>query len=240
MAFALISVSFSTFAADGSVLLIKGSAQLLRGDELQNVVKGMDIFYGDTIAVDKKGIALLSMGRKYKTRVKVSGDTQFKIAHNVIKKSGVSVTNYLLNKGSLLFDHKSDKLSKMQVITKNASMGVRGTKFFTYHHNGNTSIAMDEGKVVLNTTKGNKELTKGDNSTAYFNGSFDKASSDQWVSKINWTVSPQSSSIMHGSELFNDLKKKYKKFREEYEKTRKNLNDDYQNKRKKLQRSIKL
>lgn len=235
----LILASISIHAADGKVLLIKGGAQLLRGDNLLIVKKGMQIFYGDTIAVDKKGIALLSMGKKYKTQIKVSGGTQFKIVHTVIKKTAVNVTKYLLNQGSLLFDHKSGKRETMEVITKNASMGVRGTKFFTFHHDGNTSIAMDNGLVVVSTNKTQKNLKQGDNSTAFFNGSFDKKPEQKWSSSINWDVDPLSSSIMHGSNLFMDLKEKYKKFREDYEKTKKNLNDDYEQKRKRLLQSIK-
>jgi hypothetical protein len=188
----LILFIFSTnlFASDGKVLFLKGIATA----NSKPLAVESQIQYQDMISVGKDSLLIVRIDQAV---LKLKAGTSIKLKKITQKKKN-SVTKILLRKGEVFFKGKKKKDHTYEVQTKMATMGVRGTEFFTTSSGpaGKEKIWMcvNEGSVVVKLKSNPKKLIVNKGEGIFVNSNkLPQKKQYEWTKKLNWNMGSQSS-----------------------------------------------
>ncbi|MAZ48604.1 MAG: hypothetical protein CME65_08570 [Halobacteriovoraceae bacterium] len=135
----LIVLIFATFNLQAAVL------SKISGNVLVNSLKAkgkVELSLGDTVtAKGKNSYAIIDFGEETKSII-TNGSIK-------IEKSSNKGHELNLIKGLLSTSMKQAKNKKLQIKTKNAVLGVRGTKFLTMYGEDDTYLCVCEGTVEI-------------------------------------------------------------------------------------------
>ncbi len=197
-----ISIFISQALLSAEVVYIKGrvtrsAKQLNIGDKIKD---------GSIIETEKDSLAIISIDF---SKVKIGPGSQFKILHSDKKKTQLELTA-----GSTfiqLVKNEMNKDHKLTLKTKTASMGVRGTQFFTSYGKADAQdvwMCVNEGAVEVKSSEDKKpvlvkkgegiRVTKNQTSNPRFL---------PWTAKLNWNFDPKTDVInkVNIEEAYHDL-----------------------------------
>lgn len=148
-----------------------------------------------TIKTGERALAILSFDGG--STVKLQASTSLKVKYSKIKE--IEKTIFRLIKGSLFTRFHKSSTSNLNIQTKTASLGVRGTEFFTsYGKKGSKDLWMcvNKGKVAVRA-KGEKNITlvkEGEGIVVKISNNLAKTSAPKplpWTKKLNWKLDPK-------------------------------------------------
>lgn len=192
----LLGLFLSTQALAGSVLFLKGQV-FKNGEKLQ---RGNSVKYGDQIVTEDDSMVII---KNDGATIKMKANSEVVIRKFKSKKNKYSIVRYLLNRGELFFKGKGSKKKKFQVHTKVATMGVRGTEFFTsYSGDKNKEVWMcvNEGEVEVEMIVDGKSdsLTVEKGQGIFIKSSkLPKARAYKWTRKLNWNMGEGKKNIQY-------------------------------------------
>jgi hypothetical protein len=233
--FITISLGFNTAYAEltedtkNPVHKVSATLKFKRGDVLfrtadtrfETIEKGQDLFEQDILKTEANSVAILELPDS--SKIKVGPSTEIKIEKLVtqIEEQSFEKTSVILRTGKILIDviNKSSE-PVLKVKTKNAAIGVRGTRFFIsqeHSGDGNLWVAADHGELEVTSLR-NKGMTEaidpGQGLVIDQLGSFTQPQEYKWVKNINYDTE-------HRTPKFG-----------EYSSQRKQRQDEFKNKRK--------
>ena len=211
----------SSFAA--LLQFSKGKVQVERKGMNLRVKLPFKLIDQDKIRVGKKSLAIV---KSRASTVKIS-----ELSTYILDLSEPEILSGTLSKGALVVQFLRSKLSKIKktkksgpektltIKTRTASIGVRGTKFFTYSGASSGSILTVEHGVV--DFKGNKQkkftqLEKDMSSLTNENSEVLRPRKFGYENKINWEIDDsENGKLEHDKELYSQLEKLWKMYKEE-------------------------
>lgn len=137
----------------GRIEKLIGKVKIVRNQRLFDAEEQKDVYIADEIYSADKSYLKISMSDN--SVLSIGSKSHFKIKDYTVKaidKKNISIElirGYLRSK----FQGKN-KEGAIQVITRNAVMGVRGTEFISVLIEGELSVALLEGKVEIISPKG--------------------------------------------------------------------------------------
>jgi hypothetical protein len=186
----LTFISFGTFAKDaGVVLFSKGETFEQVGKETRKIKKGDKVKDSSIIITKEKSLIVLSLKDGSKVKVNKNSKLQIKLG---------KVTKAALYKGSSFFNVLKAKVSKgekFKVVTKSASLGVRGTEFFVSYGKSKDSkdvwMCVNEGLVAVSpkNSKTEKLVKAGEGVHISDPKTVTDPAQLPWTKKLNWRLS---------------------------------------------------
>ena len=176
------------------VILLKGQVEMEREGQKRKLFKGDFLIPNDKLITGPKSLVILGFGDNQSSKMKVGPKSKV-----VMKGTSFSneerkdVTRFFLDVGNVLVDFlNKDKTKKtMQVDTKTAAMGVRGTEFFIHASSDERNLVAVKSGVVLaghNKKRLNFPLISEEGVVFTKNGSSGKIKNPAWYKHINWSL----------------------------------------------------
>ena len=215
---------------------MKNTKLLKKGVKLQD---GCEISIGKT----QKALAVIGFGENFQSKMKLVKNSWVKITkekHGEVKKGEMKIVDTMVLKaGSLLinYNNKNRNKNSLQVKTKSASLGVRGTEFFTYNdESDNLSMTVDSGEVNVKSNEGEeaKSVKNGNGTIVAKDGSVPDPKKMDWSEKVNWEVDPKKGELNHNGDLFLEIEQQYKKWNEDILKQKKKYQEDIDDQKKRM------
>ena len=182
-------IAFNTLAT-GKAFFIKGSS-FLNGKSLS---KDDVIKEGDIIKIGPKSLALI----KFRTGSTLKLNENSEVRVNILKPSSNS-TLLTLVRGSSFFKKNPKIKGKLNVKTKTATLGVRGTQFFvSYGKKLKDDVFMCVNKGSVFVTTDNKKGTIVNEGEGVNINSQKKISRPRflpWTKDLNWSLNPKSKKL---------------------------------------------
>ena len=179
-----------------------------------NIKKGSMIDEGDTIHIAQDGMALLRIPGHSLMKLDSGSEVVVDQLPEIINKEEVVEPAILKQiKGAILIEmEKTSDNDTLQIRSKSATMGVRGTKFLVATAE-DVTLAVNEGTVEIQNESGNADFVTKSESMVVENGrNFTGRQKHAALSDINWDVR---------SERATKWKEVRSKFRENFKKRRK-------------------
>lgn len=188
----------NSFASSGKILFFRGSV-LKNGHKITSKI---NIKAGDKISVQKKSIAIISLDNLDK--IKLSENTEVVIeAINKPVKSKNNLTKIFLKSGSVFskVSSRNGKSRNFKLRTKSASMGVRGTEFFTAYGRKNIGAGNDqwmcvkEGSVEVSNSNQKVLVKEGEGIFITKGVDVTKPKPYAWTRNLNWNMNPKNGKL---------------------------------------------
>ncbi|HLE09938.1 MAG: hypothetical protein A2504_02975 [Bdellovibrionales bacterium RIFOXYD12_FULL_39_22] len=221
-------------------------------DKEQRLKKDMALQDGCSIVVkaskDNSGLAIIGFGENFSSKMKITEESKVTISRKTHGTVGAAdyrkIDSMVVGAGNLLINYvNSDKeKNKLEVKTAKASLGVRGTEFFTYvDKNGNTSMTVDSGVVSVAGTEASASgesgimVEKGKGTIVAEDGTVPMAKELAWSKEVNWKVDPQEGELKHSTSLFASIEEQYKEWNKEIEAQKKRYQEDIDAQKKNIE-----
>jgi len=173
--------------ATGKFQYIKGEVSISRGGKEVSVSKNNNkILEGDLIRVGESSLAVVILNKK--VTIKVDENSLLKIEKN---KTQARETSLLMETGSAFIDFFNiDKKGKLQFKTRQAVMGVRGTRFFVSYGTSSKDAFMcvRNGVVEVSTKEGKTVKVKEGEGVKIGGKGISKPKFLPWTAKLNWNL----------------------------------------------------
>lgn len=181
----LIILSLNAFAI-GKFQYIKGNITIERsGKSIKINKKNNKILENDLIKVASDSLAIAKINKK--VTIKIEENSQLKVEKlGTIKKQETSI---LMETGSAFVDFfNKDKRGKLTYKTRQAVMGIRGTRFFVSYGNSadDAWMCVRNGIVEVTNKKGRKVQVKAGEGLKIQKNSLSDPKYLPWTSKLNW------------------------------------------------------
>lgn len=216
----------------------KGDVFLVRHEIKSKLKNGQEIVKSDILVVGDKSLAVLSFGDGYASKMKITENSKVLIDENSFKlkdgKQGL-LTQVYIKVGSVVVDFaNTDKAKrKMKVNSRYASLGVRGTNFFTHvTNNDQLSMAVNHGEVMVDSNVSQLAIPVkgGEGTITNQDNRLIKPRKFSWHEKINWNTDPKHGELNMPNDLFKEIEKQYQQYKNEQEMQFKNYQDTQQRK----------
>lgn len=214
----LILLSFSTFAEEkGNLVYFKGTVHLRKKGQknYKEVEKGMTINSGDVVKTGSDGLAIV---KSPELTIKVMKSTKLKVYFKKNDKTSAWIT-----KGGAVFNLMKSKLKKpherLQVRTRSASIGVRGTVFMAYSgQEKNSILSVQSGKVSFQGYSSERALLVGANSSTLTNQNKENLRPRNFglVKRINWNFDTKKN-LKQSDEFYSYAENLWKAYKKEQE-----------------------
>lgn len=188
----LSMISFFSFAQVGQILHQKGEVFILRANKEIQSKKNIELKLSDSIVTKKNAIAIVKLSDL--SIIKINENSSIKITNLLDNKSPTTIE---LNEGSSFFKvDKSRKTNtdKLLIKTRTASLGVRGTTFFTAVLNTKTEsdtwMCVEEGEVVAKNinTRESKVVKTGEGLKISTEAKLQNPRFLPWTKGLNWEL----------------------------------------------------
>ena len=221
LSFICISFSLQAYGSIGKVVFSMGEVtRIHRGEELP-LKKGEEIFHGDTIVTQKKSVALVKLVNKDATVTSVvkilqNSKMRLKMLRDVAS-ANVSIGGLIVHVTNKL--KTEDDRVKFKLRTRTASLGVRGTKFFScYGPEHSTVTTVDEGVVRIKGKGSNRlSLKAGMGTSTNSKGRLIKPRELKLRKIINWNMNNETGSLFQDLAVFKEINKAWSKYKDEQE-----------------------
>lgn len=172
----LSAFALNAFAGDATVTLVRGTAKAF-GKEL---VKGQLLTEGTEVSVE---------GAKSALQVKLADGSRVLVKEGAFKlepssKQQKSIVRLLRG---VLYTQKVKSMSELEVVTKNATLGVRGTKFFVQENDQETYLCVCEGLVRISNKKSSADVGVREDATVRAGQRFAKTKAND----VMWDLAQQ-------------------------------------------------
>ncbi len=208
----------------GEVFYTRGKVLLTRdNNKFQLPNKPNAIRKNDRIKTYKGAIAIIAFGPQKGSKMKIDQDSEVVIDELLGKKKGEEASKGNFNntvsilKGSLNVIFNKDKLqeNELNVKTRYATFGIRGTEFFVTERNNAASFLAVKDGVVAAIQKGPKNkdvesLLSKDTAmilTPYLERV--RQENPEWMQEINWSMNTKEY-LVQSDELFAKIDASYK------------------------------
>lgn len=179
----LLPLTFSVHAADGKLSFLKGDVKI----NGVNALKKSEIFFGDTISVGKKSLAVLRINPNSVLKIKENSTVQIQVPKT---SKGIREYSFLLKHGDIFIKAKSGKKRRYKVKVRDAIMGVRGTNFFVSSAKVKKNIWMcvNEGVVAVYFKSSPEKLilVKEGEGVVINSKNLPKVKQYSWTKELNW------------------------------------------------------
>lgn len=182
----LIGIFISSIAfANTKVIYLKGDATV--NNEKLKVNKELKI--GQIIKTGDKSLVILKVNKLMK--VKINQNSSFEIKEMNVKKRKASL---FLKAGSVFLDVQKNEKNRINLKTKSAVMGVRGTKFFTAYGKENKDadddlwMCVKQGKVEIKTKGKSVIVNEGEGVFVEKGNSIGEPKPFKWTQNLNWEM----------------------------------------------------
>lgn len=179
----LLTLTFSVHAADGKLSFLKGDVKV-------NGIKALkksEIFFGDTISVGKKSLAVLRINPNSILKIKENSSVKIQVPK---RNKGIREYSFLLKHGDIFVKAKSGKKRRYKVKVRDAIMGVRGTNFFVSSAKVKKNIWMcvNEGVVAVYFKNAPKKLilVKKGEGVVINSKELPEVKQYSWTKELNW------------------------------------------------------
>ena len=176
------------------VVYSKGDAYFTREDNRRQIVKGDLLMAKDIIQTEADALVILSFGEDYKSKMKVTQNSEITLEPmGELKEDGKTLEKQSLyvKLGNIVIDyankHKDKK--RLQINSKNASMGIRGTRFFVHvTPDEDTVVAVHHGVVAVKHLKKNQTVVLNNKQGVVMSEDVarDRIDNPKWFGQINW------------------------------------------------------
>lgn len=171
------------YAADGKLIFTKGKTTV--NNEIVAVHSGVKD--GDIIKTEVNGLAIVKLNSGVTLKIKESTELKIELPSRVDK---ITHRSFLLKAGSFFVDVVPGKSQKVSVKSKNAIMGVRGTRFFVSSQKENDRIWMCVNKGLVEVSikgKAGSVLVKAGQGVS-IEKELPQPRSYSWTQKLNWNL----------------------------------------------------
>lgn len=196
LALLLMLVSTTVFSKEaGKVLFVKGSVYQITNDKKMILKKGDTLFDKSKIVTTENSIGVISLIDGTKVKINKNSKVQIKLG---------KIPKVALYKGSSFFNVLKSKLinkTKFKVVTKTASLGVRGTEFFVSYGKDpkkkDVWMCVNEGLVSVKAkdSKFEKLVKEGEGVHISDSKNVSDPAKLPWTKKLNWKLSPTEGSL---------------------------------------------
>lgn len=208
-------LSSTTYSKEISfkVLYLKGDARLTMNGAVVTIKKKMKLKTPFSIRTNKNSLVLLK-NKKMTVRV----DEQ-----SVFSFSKEDADMIKLKKGSVLVNYIKSKLVdkyRLEVETKNVSLGVRGTTFFVLSLNDGRSFAtVKEGEVEIKGRNSKNYIAVKKGRSAILNKEQRNLRPKEYSFQkyISWNYDNAAKNMENGSELISSFEKSWNKYKNHQE-----------------------
>lgn len=184
----LLVLSTQVYAV-GFFKFMKGNVSIIRDGKTFRADKKTKINEKDLIRVGAKSLAIVKLNKK--VVVKIDPNSQLLIESAKIKKQETSL---LMQTGAVFVDFlNKDKKGKLMFKTRQAVMGIRGTKFFVSYGRSekDTWMCVQSGVVEVKDKKGKKVKVKKGEGVKLDNKKVSEPQFLPWTAKLNWNFDPK-------------------------------------------------
>lgn len=210
-----INVAMSALSPP-KVVYRKGGVVLLRNHVETQVNKGLILETGDLIKTSENSLVIIKSSA---STLKISSNSVMKLNFD---NPEVINSDILIGTAVIRFLNKKLRPSTkemMTVKTPTASLGVRGTRFFTFvgKKKNNVILSVDNGIVAFAGTNTNNEVLVRKNSSSMVNmkSNILKSRKFGFEKLINWSVDDRSEDLKHDGSLSSSLEKTWVKYKNE-------------------------
>lgn len=176
--------------AAGKFIFIKGDVTIKRSNQIEKISKKNNkILINDIIKVGADSLALIKLNNK--VSLKIEENTQLKVEKN---ESNSEETSVLLKAGALFVNFlNKNKKGTLNVKTRHAVMGVRGTRFFLSYgtNDEDTWMCVRNGLVEVKNNKGQIVKVKDGQGVKIQSQKLSDPKSLPWTKKLNWNFNPK-------------------------------------------------
>lgn len=200
----------------GKVFYLKGDVQVDREGVLTKLNQNDEVLHQDIVKVADGGILILSFGKDLKSKMKFTEGTSALIQQ---VKGEKKVTNSVaIGIGNMVVDFFNEgKEQEMIIKTANASLGVRGTKFFTMSEkNGDFAMSVKEGVVEVASNRSDEnaaEIKSGEGTVLNGKKEIIPAQKVDWNDDVNWRLDPAKGKLTHSQKFFKKVRGSFKRYR---------------------------
>jgi hypothetical protein len=192
----LLLICTSVFAKNaGKVIFVKGKVYQITNKKKQILKKDDKLFDNSMIITSDNSIGVISLNDGSKLKINKNSKLQVKLG---------KIPKVALYKGSSFFNVLKDKVvskTKFKVITKTASLGVRGTEFFVSYGKDKSKkdvwMCVNEGLVSVKPKNSNTEKLVKEGEGVHISDTKNVTDPAKlpWTKKLNWKLSPQEGSL---------------------------------------------
>ena len=193
----LVFLSVSAFA-ESNILFKKGEI-LLNGSALKD---RPNIKVGDLIETKENSLILIKFETGSTLKINANSKVEVQKIEKKTKKSLIS-----LLKGSSFFRLDPKVKGKLNIKTKNASVGVRGTEFFVSYskndsvftcvHKGSIWVSADQNKMKMKATI----VKEGEGLSVSKDERVSKPRFLPWTKNLNWSLDPSDKDLENSAKI---------------------------------------
>jgi len=173
----LLLVTTNLFAKEAKIVRLKGEV----------TVSGKVVKLGDNI---KEGAEVVASGKSSFVQLKFADGSMILLKDGVLKierPQSKNSNSIKFMKGVMFVFKNNQSKNKFTVKTKNAAMGVRGTKFYVMESDQDSYLCVCHGTVEVTNTKGSININKKEDIHVTQNGLLKKTVAN----KMMWMVATQ-------------------------------------------------
>lgn len=219
------------------VLYSKGDAFFTREDNRRQIVKGDLLMPNDVIQTEADALVILSFGQDFKSKMKVTQNSEIKLEPlKSVDENGQQMKeqSIYIQLGNIVIDYvnKEKKKNRLEIKTKSASMGIRGTRFFVHvTPEDDTVVAVHHGVVAVKHLK-NKNLVVLNNKQGVVMSedvARDRMDEPSWYKQVNWdfdVFADEYQKLYHGKGFTSEIERSV--YRSTSKNGLKNLEEDQQ------------
>jgi len=173
-----------------TAIYVRGAVAYIHHEVEGLLQQGQKVEAGDEIITGKSDLVILSYVNN--SKIKIDPDSHIIVEDLEPAESGQRLSLFV-KLGSLMIQFFNPKKNhQLQVRTKNASLGVRGTKFLLGidETDQNVHVSVDEGRVAMMSTEDDDHeiIAAGESLVMEEGRRLTKPYASQWIRKLNWSM----------------------------------------------------
>lgn len=214
----ILFFSLSSFANEGSLVFIKGQVLYKKNGQknYKEAKKGLRVFSGDAIKTGETGLAII---KAPELTVKLMKNSRIRLAFKDENK-----TYGRLSRGGAVFELMKSKIVKgnhdrLQIRTKTASIGVRGTTFMAFNgKEKNSVLTVKEGEVLFQGEASERSISVGKSQTTLTNveNKTLRPRSSSLVDEVNWSFDTKKD-LGQTDKFYSQVEKVWQMYKKEQE-----------------------
>ena len=173
-----------------TAIYVRGAVTYIHHEVEGLLQQGQKVEAGDEIITGKSDLVILSYVNN--SKIKIDPGSHIIVEDLEPAETGQRLSLFV-KLGSLMIQFFNPKKNnQLQVRTKNASLGVRGTKFLLGidETDQNVHVSVDEGSVAMMSTEDDDHeiIGAGESLVMEEGRRLTKPYASQWIRKMNWTM----------------------------------------------------
>lgn len=195
-------------AADptAEVTHVKGKVSVVRASSSEEIASGYVLKHGESIKTGPKSLAIVTLNEG--SKLKLNENTVLLASQLDEGAATGGEVDLTLQSGSVFAKVTPRKQNKFRIHTKSATMGVRGTEFFTGLSDPSAKgsdmwMCVREGSVEVAAEDSNQTVVveQGMGISKPAGKEISKPKAYPWTKKLNWNMNPSKGSVVNNIPL---------------------------------------